>query len=83
MTHLQNGNNTYLNLQSLLKEINPKYSLEGLAEAVAPVFWPRDAKNWLPGNDTDARKDWRQEESGTTEDEIVGWHHQLNGHEFE
>ena len=41
------------------------------AEAVAPVFWPRDAKNWLLGNDTDARKDWRQEEKETTEDEIA------------
>ena len=52
------------------------------AEAEAAVFWPRDAKNWLIGKDPDSGKDWRQEK-GTTEDEIVGWHHQLNGHEFE
>ena len=53
------------------------------AEAETPVLWPPDAKNWLIGKDPDAGKDWGQEEKGTTEDEIVGWHHQLNGHEFE
>ena len=53
------------------------------AEAESPILWPPDAKNWLIGNDPDAGKDWRQEEKGTTEDEMVGWHHQLNGHEFE
>ena len=42
-----------------------------------------DVKNWLIGKDPDAGKDWRQEEKGTTEDEMVGWHHRLNGHEFE
>ena len=47
------------------------------AEAEAPVLWPPDAKNWLTGKDHDAGKDWRQE------DEMVGWHHQLDGHEFE
>ena len=52
------------------------------AEAEAPILWPPDAKNWLIGKDPDAGKDWRQEEKGTTEDETVGWHHQLNGHEF-
>ena len=51
------------------------------AEAETPVL-ATDAKNWLIGKDPDAGKDWRQEEKGTTEDEIVGWHHQLNGHEF-
>ena len=45
--------------------------------------WPPDVKNWLTGEDPDAGKDWKQEEKGTTEDEIVGWHHWLNGHEFE
>ena len=44
--------------------------------------WPPDAKSWLIGKDSDAGKDWGQEEKGTTEDEMVGWHHQLNGHEF-
>ena len=53
------------------------------AEAEAPVLWPPDAKNWLIGKDPDAGKDWRQEEKGVTEDEMVGWHHQLDGHEFE
>ena len=52
-------------------------------EAEAPVLWLPDAKNWLIGKDPDAGKDWRQEEKGMTEDEMVGWHHRLNGHEFE
>ena len=53
------------------------------AAAEAPIIWPPDAKNWLTGKDPDAGKDWRQEEEGTTEDEMVGWHHQLDGHDFE
>ena len=53
------------------------------AEAATLILWPRDAKIWLIGKDPDAGKDWRQEEKGTTEDERVGWHHQLDGHEFE
>ena len=52
------------------------------AEAETPILWPPDAKNWLNGKDLDAGKDWRQEEKGTTEDEMVGWHHQLDGHEL-
>ena len=52
------------------------------AEVEAPILWPPDAKNWLIGKDPDARKDWRQEEKGTIEDEMVGWHHRLNGHEM-
>ena len=52
-------------------------------EAEAPILWPPDVKNWLIGKDPDAGKDWWQEEKGTTEDEMVGWHHRLNGHEFE
>ena len=51
-------------------------------EAEAPILWPPDSKNWLIGKDPDAGKDWRQEEKGTTEDEIVGWQHRLNGREF-
>ena len=51
-------------------------------EAEAPILWPPDAKNRHIGKDPDAGKDWREEEKGTTEDEMVGWHHQLNGHEF-
>ena len=53
------------------------------AEAETPVLWPPDEKNWLIWKDLDARKDWRWEEKGMTEDEMVAWHHQLNGHEFE
>ena len=53
------------------------------AEAEIPILWPPDAKSWLIGNDPDAGKDWRQEEKGTTEDEMVGWHHQVDGHQFE
>ena len=52
-------------------------------EAEIPILWPPDAKNWLIGKDPDSGKDWRREEKGTTEDEMVGWHHWLNGHEFE
>ena len=52
------------------------------AEAENPLLWPPDAKNWLIGKDPDAGKDWRQEEKGMTEVELVRWHHWLNGHEF-
>ena len=52
------------------------------AKAETPVLWPPDLKNWLICKDPDARKDWRQEEKGMTEDEMVRWHHQLNGYEF-
>ena len=51
-------------------------------EAETPVLWPPDAKSWLIGKDPDAGKDWWQEEKGMTEDEMVGWHHRLNGHGF-
>ena len=53
------------------------------AEAETPILWPPDAKSWLIWKDPDAGKDWWQEEKGTTEDDVVGWHHRLNGHEFE
>ena len=53
------------------------------AEAETPLLWPPDAKNWLICKDPDAGKDWRWDEKGMTEDEMVGWHHWLNGHEFE
>ena len=52
-------------------------------EAETPVLWPLDVKSWLICKDPDAGKDWRWEEKGITEDEMVGWHHRLNGHEFE
>ena len=53
------------------------------AEAETPILRPPDSKNWLLGKDPDAGKDWRLEEKGMTEDEMVGWHHRFNGHEFE
>ena len=52
------------------------------AEAETPILWVSSAKNWLIGKDPDAGKDWRQEEKWKTEDEMVAWHHRLNGHEF-
>ena len=71
--------------QSILKEINPEYSLKDWCCPFdkAPILRPPDVKSWLIGKDSDAGKDWRQEEKGLTEDEMVGWHHLLNGHEFE
>ena len=53
------------------------------AEAEVPILWPSDTKSWLIRKDPDAGKDWRQEEQGTTEDEMVGWHHPVNAHAFE
>jgi len=53
------------------------------AEAETPILWPCDAKNQLIGKDPDAAKDWKREEKGMTEDEMVGWHHRHDGHEFE
>ena len=52
-------------------------------EAETSILWPPYAKNWLIWKDPDAGEDWKREEKGTTEDEVVGWHHQLDGHEFE
>ena len=73
------------------KEIQPVHSEDqpwdffgrNDTEAETPVLWPPHAKSWLTGKDPDVSKDWRQEEKGTTEDETVGWQHQLDGHEFE
>ena len=72
-----------------IKPVSPKENQPWIfigksdAEAEAPVLWPPDAKSPFIGKDPDAGKDWRQEEKRTTEDELVGWHHWLNGHEFE
>ena len=52
------------------------------AEAEVPILWPPDVKNWLIGKDPDAKKDWMRKEKGMTEDEMAGWHHWLDGHEF-
>ena len=70
------------------KPVNPKGKQPWIfirrTDAEVPILWPTDAKNWLIGKDPDDGKDWRQEEKGMgmTEDEMVGWHHWLNGHEF-
>ena len=70
-----------------IKPVNPKgnqsWTFIAKTDAEAPILWPHDVKNQLIGKGPDAEKDWRQEEKGTTEDEMVGWHHWLNGHEFE
>ena len=68
--------------QSILKEISPGCSLEGQILKLTPILWPSHAKSWLIWKDADAGKDWGQEEKGMTEDEMVGWYHQLIGHEF-
>ena len=70
-----------------IKPVNPKgnqpWIFIGRTDAEAPILWPPDAKSRLFGKDPDAGKDWKQEEKGVTEDEMVGWHQWLNGHEFE
>ena len=67
--------------QSILKEISPECSLEGLMLKLK--LWPPDGKSWLIWKDPDAGNDWRWEEKGMAEDDMVGWRHRLNGHEFE
>ena len=69
--------------QSILKEISPEYHWRDWCEAETPILWPPSAKNWLIWKDPDAGKDWRWEEKEMIEDEVVAWHHWLNGHEFE
>ena len=72
-----------------IKSVHPKgnqlWIFIGRTDAAAevPILWPLDVKSWLIGKDPDAEKDWRQEEKRVTEDEMVGWHRQLSGHEFE
>ena len=70
-----------------IKPVNPKGNQPRIrrtdAEAQAPILWPPDAKSRLIGKDPDAGRDWGQEEKRATEDEMVGWHHRLIGHEFE
>ena len=69
-------------IQSVHRKGNQSWIVIGKTDAKALILWPPDVKNWLIGNDTDAGKDWRQEEKGMTEDEMVLWHHRL-GDEFE
>ena len=71
-----------------IQPVHPKGDQSGVfigrtdVEAETPVLWPPDLKSWLIGKDPDAGKDWGQKEKGTKEDEMVGWHHRLNGHGF-
>ena len=71
-----------------IKPVHPKVNQSWIfigrtdAEAEAPILWPSDAKTWLIWKDPDAGKDWRREKKAITEDEMIGWHHWLNGHEF-
>ena len=80
---------TSYQLFSKIKPVNPEGNQSWMfigrsdAEAEAPILWPPDVKNWLTGKDPDGGKDWRQEEKGATEDEMVGRHHRLDGPEFE
>ena len=69
--------------QSILKEISPGCSREGLMLKLKPQYFGHLTKSWLIWKDPLARRDWGQEEKGTTEDEMVGWHHRLDGREFE
>ena len=72
-----------------IKSVNPKGNQHWIfigkidAETAAPVLWPPDAKSWLIRKDPGDGKDWRQEETGTAEDKMIGWHHRFNGHKFE
>ena len=72
-----------------IQPVNPKGNQSWMfigrtdAEAETPILWPSDEMNWLIGKDPDVGKDWKQKEKGTTEDEMVGWYHRLDGHEFE
>ena len=85
--------NDYWSFNELYWDLSQVYEIPSLYRVLrskqiknnyeAPILWPPDAKNQLTGKDPDAGKDWKQEDKGTTEDEMVGWHHRLKGHEFE
>ena len=72
-----------------IKQVNPKENQSWIfigrtdTEVKDPILWPPGAKGWFTEKDTDARKDWKREEKGMTEDEMVGWHHWVNGHELD
>ena len=70
-------------IQPVYPKGNQSRMFIGRTDAETPIIWPPDMKNWLIWKDPDAGKDWRQEDKRMTEDEMVGWHHWLNGHEFE
>ena len=83
------GENSWSPLDCKIKPVNSKGNQSWIfiertgAETEAPVLWPPDVKTWLTGKDPDAGKDWGRREKGMTEDEMVGWHHQLSRHGFE
>ena len=70
-------------IQAVHPKGNQSWIFIGRTDAEAPILWAPNAKNWLLRKDPDAEKDWRQEEKGTIEDAMFGWHHWLHGHEFE
>ena len=79
----------YIYLGKEIQPVHPKGNQSWIfirrtdAEVETPILWPPDMKSWLIWKDPDAGKDWRQEEKGTAEDEMVGWHHRCDGHELE
>ena len=73
----------YKEIQPVHPKGNQSWIFTGRTDAEAIIPWPPDANSWLIGKDPDAGKDWRQEENGTTEDEMAGWHHWFNGPEYE
>ena len=87
--YVRNQSGENLKILREIKPVNPKgnqpwiFIGRTVAEAEAPIFWPPDAKSWLTRKNPDALEDWREEEKGVTEDETVGWHHWLDGHELE
>ena len=87
LLHLRNKNSEQKQSTTMSPTIGCQthfpFSLSPVREAEAPILWPPDEKSWLTGKDPDGGKDWGQKEKGATENETVGWHHQLNGHEFE
>ena len=74
---------TWLSDQTTTKHSSKVFLWAYDAKAETPILWPLHAKRWLIGKDPDAGRDWGQEKKGTTEDEMAGWHHRLDGHEFE
>ena len=83
------GEDSWESLGKEIQPVHPKGNQPSIfigrtdAEAETPIFWPPDVKSQLIRKDPDAGKDWKEEEKSTTEDKMVGWHHWLNGHEFE
>ena len=82
------GEDSWESLDCKIQPVHPKGDRSWVfigrtdVEAETPILWPPDGKSWLIWKDPDAGKDWEQEEKGTTEDELVGWHHRLNEHRF-